>query len=162
MTESTERSEGHTVVRLQRTIPAEPAKVYRAWLDPELLRQWMAPGSLSVTRAEVDERPGGRFRIWQADAGRDAGGFDAELLELIPDRKLVFRWGFVGPPRETGPRFDSLLTITFDAAGGGTLLTLTHERLDTLAAAMPEVADQVEAGWGLALDNLTNLMEVRL
>jgi uncharacterized protein YndB with AHSA1/START domain len=151
-----------TVVRLQRTIPAEPAKVYRAWLDPELLRQWMAPGSLSVTRAEVDERPGGRFRIWQAEGEADAGGFDAELLELVPDRKLVFRWGFVGPQRETGPRFDSLLTITFDAAGGGTLLTLTHERLDALAAAMPEVADQVEAGWQLALDNLTNLMEVRL
>jgi uncharacterized protein YndB with AHSA1/START domain len=151
-----------TVVRLQRTIPAEPAKVYRAWLDPELLRQWMAPGGLSVTRAEVDERTGGRFRIWQADAGRDAGGFDAELLELVPDRKLVFRWGFVGPQQEAGPRFDSLLTITFDAAGGGTLLTLTHERLDALAAAMPEVADQVEAGWELALDNLTNLMEVRL
>jgi uncharacterized protein YndB with AHSA1/START domain len=151
-----------TVVRLQRTIPAEPAKVYRAWLDPELLAQWMAPGSLSVTRAEVDARPGGRIWIWHAEREAGAGGFDAELLELVPDCKLVFRWGFVGPQREAGPRFDSLLTITFDAAAGGTLLTLTHERLEALAAAMPEVADQVEAGWQLALDNLTNLEEVRL
>jgi uncharacterized protein YndB with AHSA1/START domain len=29
-----------------------------------LLRRWMTPGGLEVTRAEVDERPGGRFRIW--------------------------------------------------------------------------------------------------
>jgi uncharacterized protein YndB with AHSA1/START domain len=151
-----------TAVHLQRTIPAEPAQVYRAWLDPALLRQWMAPGGLTVTRAEVDERAGGRFRIWQADGDRDAGGFDAELLELIPDRKLVFRWGFVGPARDAGPTFDSLLTITFAAASGGTLLTLVHERLDALAAAMPEVAEQVAAGWELALDTLTHLTEVRL
>ena len=151
-----------TAVRLQRTIPAEPAQVYRAWLDPDLLRKWMAPGGLTVTRAEVDERAGRRFRIWQANGDRDAGGFDAELLELIPDRKLVFRWGFVGPARDAGPTFDSLLTITFAAAGGGTLLTLVHERLDALAAAMPEVAEQVAAGWELALDTLTHLTEVRL
>ena len=28
-----------TAVRLQRTIPAAPDEVYRAWLDPELLRR---------------------------------------------------------------------------------------------------------------------------
>ena len=142
-------------VRLQRTIPAKPAQVYRAWLDPGLLAQWLAPGSTAGLRAEVDERVGGHFRIFTADGG----GFDAELLELVPDRRLSFRWGFVGPARRSGPAFDSLLTVTFDDDEGGTLLTLTHERLDTLRAAMPEVAGQVAAGWARALDNLA---EVRL
>ncbi len=32
------------VVRLQRHIPAPPSEVYRAWLEPALLQQWMAPG----------------------------------------------------------------------------------------------------------------------
>ena len=67
---------GQTAVRLERTIPATPHRVYRAWLEPELLRRWMAPGGLEVTRAEVDERPGGHYRIWQADAGTEIGGFD--------------------------------------------------------------------------------------
>ena len=57
-----------TAVRLQRTIPAPPDKVYRAWLEPELIRRWMAPAGLEVTRAEVAERVGGHYRIWHAGA----------------------------------------------------------------------------------------------
>lgn len=144
-----------TDVRLTRTVPAKPAQVFRAWLDPDLLSRWMAPGALTVTRAEVDERVGGHYRIHHGDHG----GFDAELLELVPDRRIVFRWGFVGPQWRAGPSFDSLLTVTFEETDAGTLLTLVHQRLDDLAAAMPEVADNVRAGWESALDNLA---EVRL
>ncbi len=145
----------HAAVRLERTIPAAPHQVYRAWLEPGLLRRWMAPGGLEVTRAEVQERPGGQFRIWQADAGAEIGGFDCEVLELVPDERLVFRWGFVGPERAAGPCYDSLLTVTLRAApGGGTVLTLVHERLDALAAAMPQVAANVGPGWESALGKL--------
>jgi len=141
-------------VTLQRTIPAPPREVYRAWLEPELLRRWMAPGGLEVKRAEVDARVGGHLRIWHADAGSDVGGFDCEIVELVPNQRLVFRWGFVGPDR-TGPVYDSRLTIMLEAAPGhATALTLVHERLDALAAALPDVAKNVELGWNLALDNL--------
>jgi uncharacterized protein YndB with AHSA1/START domain len=142
-----------TDVRMTRTIAAKPAQLYRAWLDPALLARWMAPGPMILTRAEVDERVGGHYRIYHGDDG----GFDAEVLELVPDRRLKLRWGFVGPQRRAGPSFDSLLTVTFDEVEAGTLLTLVHERLDDLAAAMPEVADNVEAGWASALDNLAGV-----
>ena len=61
------------IVRLERTIRAAPHAVYRAWLDPEVVPRWLAPGDLTVTLVEIDERPGGRYRIRQADAGRDVG-----------------------------------------------------------------------------------------
>jgi uncharacterized protein YndB with AHSA1/START domain len=148
-----------TAVRLQRTIAAKPAQVYRAWLDPGLLARWMSPDTPATgVSAEVDERVGGHFRIFHADGS----GFDAELLELVPDRRIAYAWGFVGPQRRQGPVFDSVLTVTFDDTEDGTLLTLVHERLDALAAAMPEVAGQIENGWSLALDNLSTLTEVRL
>lgn len=151
-----------TVIRLERTIPAPPHRVYQAWLDPRQLARWMAPGTLTVTRAEVDERPGGRYQIWQAESGTAAGGFDCELAELVPDQRIVFRWGFVGPERRDGPAFDSLLTITLrEAPGGATLLTLLHERLGDLAAAMPQVAANVGPGWGAVLDKLTGLLAAR-
>ena len=140
---------GQPAVRLERTIPASPAQVYRAWLDPELLVRWMAQGAYTVTRAEVDERAGGHFRIWHADpSGTAAGGFDSELAELIPGQRIVFRWGFVGPQRRDGAAFDSLLTVTLRAAPDGeTVLTLVHEGLDDLAAALPGVARNVGPGW---------------
>jgi RNA polymerase sigma factor (sigma-70 family) len=52
-----------TAVRLRRTIFATPDRVYRAWLDPDLLRRWLAPPGFVVTRVEVDERAGGRWRV---------------------------------------------------------------------------------------------------
>ena len=149
------RATEHAVVRLERLIPAPPHRVYRAWLDPSLVRRWMAPGEFSVTRAEIDERVGGAYRVWQADAGGSAGGFECELLELVPDQRIVFRWGFAGPERTDGPVFDSRLTITLrQAQEDSTMLTLVHEHLDALSAAMPYVAQNVGPGWELVLDKL--------
>ncbi len=151
----------HPAVRLERTIPAPPHEVYRAWLDPDLLRRWLAPG-LEVKRIEVDERIGGYLRIWHARSGLDAGGFDCEILEFVPDRRIVFRWSFVGPERRKGPAYDSLLTIALrEMPEGKTALTLVHERLDELAAAMPDVADNVENGWELVLEQLAYLLGER-
>ncbi len=54
-------------VHVQRTIAAPPERVYRAWLDPPLMAGWFAPTGFTVRKAEVDERVGGRVRIWHAD-----------------------------------------------------------------------------------------------
>ena len=150
--------ESAPVVRIEKIIAAQPARVYRAWLEPDLLRRWMAPGALVVTDVEVEERVGGHFRVQQSMDGRIGGGFDCEIVELVPNERIVFRWGFVGPEWRDGPCFDSLLTVTFAAVGEGTLLTLLHERLDSLHHAMPQVADKVETGWNMVFDKLDSLM----
>ncbi|HWG12626.1 MAG TPA: SRPBCC domain-containing protein, partial [Streptosporangiaceae bacterium] len=72
--------------------------------------------------------------------------------------RIVWRWGFVGPERRNGPVYDSRLTVTLRAApDGGTDLTLVHEQLDALAAAMPEAAQQVGAGWEYVLAKLAGV-----
>jgi uncharacterized protein YndB with AHSA1/START domain len=156
MTPATPATSPQSVVRLQRVIPAPRHEVYRAWLEPDLLRCWLAPGGLQVTRVDVDERVGGHYRVWQGADDGDVGGFECELLELVPDERIVFRWGFVGPERANGPEYDSLLTITLtEAPDGATTLTLVHERLDALHTAMPQVAENVGPGWDMVLDKLT-------
>lgn len=148
----------NTTVRVQRTIPAPPDRVYRAWLEPDVITRWMAPGSVTAVRAEVDERVGGRYRVWQGEG--DVGGFECEILELDPYRRIVFNWGFVGPDRVDGPTFDSRLTLTFhEELDGTTTLTLVHEHLDDLHAAMPDVAGNVGPGWADVLDKLATLVE---
>lgn len=153
------KTNGQAVVRVTRTIPASPDRVYRAWLEPDLLRQWLTPG-LEVTRVEIDERVGGHYRIWQGDDTGDKGGFECELLELVPSERIVFRWGWVGPDRLDGPCFDSKLTVTLDEERDGeTELTLVHERLETLWEAMPFVAESVGPGWEMCVDNLVSVLK---
>jgi uncharacterized protein YndB with AHSA1/START domain len=150
------------VVRMVRVIPAAPERVYRAWLEPDLIRQWFAPSGFRVLRAEVDERVGGRHRIHHtADHADDAaeapdlGGFESELLELVPGRRIVFRWGFVGPDHVPDPDHESLLTIDLaPTTDGQTELTLVHERLERLGAERPDIASGVTVGWDHALRNL--------
>jgi uncharacterized protein YndB with AHSA1/START domain len=155
----TTSSQSTPVVLIERLIPAPPHRVYRAWLEPDLLVRWLAPGSAEVERVEVDERIGGRFRIWQRKNGQSIGGFECEFAELVPDQRIVLRWGFVGPERDAGPSFGSLLTVTFASAADGqaTQLTLRHERLDELHRAKPEVARHVAEGWQLVFDKLDAL-----
>jgi uncharacterized protein YndB with AHSA1/START domain len=98
-------------------------------------------------------------RIWHAESGSDVGGFECEIVEFVPDTRIVFRWGFVGPERTAGPVFDSRLTITLDAARGReTVLTLVHERLEGLAAGWLEVAENIEIGWKLVLEKLAVML----
>jgi len=148
----------YPAVHLERVIAAAPHRVYRAWLDPGLIRRWMAPG-FEVTKAEVDERPGGAYRVWHADQGTPVGGFECEILELVPGERIVWRWGFAGPQRTDGPVYDSRLTVTLRGLPDGrTLLSLVHERLDGLAAALPDVAGQVRAGWNSVIGKLASVV----
>ena len=145
-----------TSVELQRTIPAPPARVYRAWLDPELLVQWAAPVEYDAVRVEVDERVGGHYRCWHVDAqGQDVGGFDCEILELVPDERIVLRWNFVGPERRPLAEATSRLTIALRPVPPDACeLSLIHDRVDGLERALPGMTDAIHRGWSGTLVRL--------
>ena len=77
------------------------------------------PGRQEVTRVEIDERAGGAWRTWKADDGVIVGGFDSELVELVADRPLVFRWGFIGPQRRQGAVLRHLANRQLQPRPGG-------------------------------------------
>jgi uncharacterized protein YndB with AHSA1/START domain len=138
-----------TSVTLQRTIQAPPATVYRAWLDPELLVRWSAPVEFEAVRVEVDERVGGHYRCWHVDAdGRDVGGYECEILELVPDERIVLRWSFVGPDRRPLAEAESRLTVALRPVPPDACeLTLVHDRLDELERRVPGMTDATRRGW---------------
>jgi uncharacterized protein YndB with AHSA1/START domain len=133
-------------VALERIIRAPRPEVYRAFLDPALLEQWMGPDGFSVTVASVDERVGGRHRVEMLDGDGDHHTFDSTILELVPDERIVMTWRFA-PGAE-----DTLLTVSFrDAEDGATELRLEHERI-TLTP--PLDSQSVDTGWTQTLAKL--------
>src|SRR6266853_916206 len=53
---------------LTRLIDAPREKLYRAWTDPSLLKQWFAPMPYTTPVAELDVRPMRRWDFTRAEA----------------------------------------------------------------------------------------------
>jgi uncharacterized protein YndB with AHSA1/START domain len=133
-------------LRLERQYSAAPEKVWRAWTDPQALKQWWGPGpDHSVSVAELDVRVGGRFRV----VFGGAEGKDHECAgiyrEVVPNRKLVFTWPW---PRTT-PERESLVTIVFRTSDAGTELDFRHEQFVD-----EQARDGHREGWSSSFDKL--------
>ena len=87
------------------------------------------------TGAELDARPGGRYRITVNQYV--ASG---EYREVDPPRRLVFSWGWEGHP--TVPPGSTMVEITLTPEHGGTVLRLRH-----LGLPDRESRDQHLEGW---------------
>jgi uncharacterized protein YndB with AHSA1/START domain len=138
-------------VALERVIAAPRSKVYRAWLDPVVLAQWMGPDDFTVTVANVDERVGGVHQVEMLDAEGGHHTFVSVIEELVADERIVFTFKFDPEAQE------SRLTITLsDAEGDATALRLEHERI-TAEGSLD--AQSVNVGWGQTLAKLQALCE---
>jgi uncharacterized protein YndB with AHSA1/START domain len=147
-------------VCIERMIRARPQRVFRAFLDPDLIRQWMAPGDLLIDAVSVDPRIGGKIFVSHSLRGVSTGSFQGEFVKIVPYRELVYRWAFVGTEPEKGEYFDSLVTVTLrPVAGGKSRVTVVHEKLEELRRGAPEIHAQVTWGWNNALDKLEKALE---
>jgi uncharacterized protein YndB with AHSA1/START domain len=103
-----------------------------------------------VSVAEVDLRPGGRFRmVFGGPQGKDhecAG----EYREVVPNRKLVFSWCWPN----TTPERVSQVTILLKAAKGGTDLEFRHEQFFDEAA-----RDGHKRGWSESFAKLETFLK---
>ena len=108
---------------LQRHYPVAPEKVWRAWTDPQALKRWWGPGGPeAVSLVQLDVRVGGRFRIVFGGPRGDEHEVQGTYKEVVANRRLAFTWTW---PRTT-PERESLVTIAFKPAAGGTELEFVH------------------------------------
>jgi len=149
-------ADGPTVaVRMERTLHASPDRVFRAFLEPELLRRWIAPDDLAVDRVTVDARVGGHLEVWHSRNGVSTGKFEGCFLKIDPPRELVYRWAFVGTEPEKGEYFDTLVTVRLrPEPDGGTRISVVHERLEELRRGAPHIHARLVPGWNNCLDKL--------
>jgi uncharacterized protein YndB with AHSA1/START domain len=126
----------HRVI-VRRRIPAPREIVYKAWIDPDGIREWMCPGDIVSAEAVLDVRVGGSFRIVMKSEDRvheHAGTY--QIVE--PPGKLAFTWSGLENPAEI-----TLVTVEFLARSDESELVITHERFTRA-----DVAQRYETGWG--------------
>ena len=142
------------VVRLTRTLPAPPAEVYRAFLDPERLRHWFGPADVRVLDVEVDPRVGGAHRTTLTGPDGTRGTIVCRLREVVPDERIVMTWSWVVADGTYGPQ-ESLLTIELREAPEGTHLTLIHSGLNGFPDEDPA---GIRQAWHQALTKLATTL----
>ncbi|WP_034302441.1 SRPBCC family protein [Herbaspirillum sp. RV1423] len=90
MTMTTDSFPADRELVLTRLLDAPRANVYRAWTEPELLKQWFAPAPWTTPTVETDVRPGGASLIVMRGPDGDEFPNRGVYLEVVKDEKLVF------------------------------------------------------------------------
>lgn len=144
---------------LERQVPVAPDLVWRAWTEPELLKQWFTPAPWRTVDAEIDPRPGGIFRTAMAGPDGETGGGTGCVLEAVPGRRFSWTGALLPGYRPAVPSGEFAFTafIDLEPSGTGTRYRATVKHADVEGRAAHEEMG-FEAGWGLALDQLVALM----
>lgn len=140
---------------ITRLIDAPRENVFKAWTDPELLKQWFAPLPFTTPVAELDVRPGGaNFIVMRSPDGKDMPNHGV-YLEVIPNEKLVLTDAYTKAWEPSEHPFMTIV-LTFEDVGGKTKYTArvlhwtiadreTHEKMG------------FHQGWGQCADQLATV-----
>jgi uncharacterized protein YndB with AHSA1/START domain len=135
-----------------RIIDAPREKVFRAWTDPRLLKQWFAPLPWTTPLAETDVRPGGTSLIVMRDPEGKEFPNRGVYLEVVENERLVFTDAY-GSAWEPSEHPFMTVVLTFEDEGGKTKYAA---RALHWTVADRDRHDQMgfHEGWALCADQL--------
>jgi uncharacterized protein YndB with AHSA1/START domain len=143
-----------TTVHISHRYAAPPARVFDAWLAPQLAGLWLfATASRPMVSADIDARPGGAFRLVERRIGATIE-HRGHYVEIARPQRLVFllqspdcapkEVPLGGTPKEVplgGAPHATRVSVEFTRHHTGCELTLMHDGLPADCTA------HVEARW---------------
>lgn len=111
---------GGREIVITRLVDAPRDKVWEAYSNPELLKQWLGPRDLKMTVEKFDMKPGGSYRYIHTDKDGNQFGFHGVVHGVYPPEKAIQTFEFEGLPE---PGHVSLDTLTLEDLGDKTKIT---------------------------------------
>jgi uncharacterized protein YndB with AHSA1/START domain len=146
---------------ITRVFNAPRSRVWKAWTDPEQLKQWWGPKNFTSSVAKIDLRVGGKYlNCMRSPDGKDFWS-TGTYMEIVPVEKIVVTDSFADDKGNVvpatyygmGPGFplEALITMTFEDYQGKTKFTLRYSGIKDLNS-----ADRMnmEQGWSETFDKL--------
>ena len=148
---------GEPYIDMEREFDAPAELVHRAYVEPELVKQWLGPRKYEMVIEEWDAREGGAYRYFHRDAA-SSYGFRGVFHSMTPDR-MVQTFEFDGAPGHV-----SLDTQRLEDLGNGRTRMTARTVFQSVEArdAMAEsgMAEGVEDGYNRLDELLPTLQPV--
>ena len=138
-------------VQLHRVLTTTPAKVYRAFLEPDALSKWIPPNGFTCTVHELSATVGGTHRMsFRNFTTGQSTSFGGTYLELVPNERLKYTDVFDNPnlPGEM------TVTVMLKAVSVGTEVHILQEGVSEVIP-----IEACYLGWQESLINLAKLVE---
>jgi uncharacterized protein YndB with AHSA1/START domain len=139
------------VLVMTRVFDAPPAAVFKAWIDPAQIVRWLGPRSIKGEVKAMEPRPGGGYRIVLHGAASPANVVSGVYREVVPAQRLVFTWAWETPAG--GRQHETLVTVTFQAKGKQTEMTLRQEIFESR-----EACERHRHGWDGSFDKVDEIL----
>lgn len=136
---------------IRRLYTASPERVYEAWTNPAIAVKFFCPGDVVAANVRMDVRLGGTYSIDMRRTGGDVWTVTGTFRDVQPGRRLemTWRWTEDNPSDE----IETLLTVEFHPADGGTELVLTHAQFRS-----DQSRSNHENGWSMILEKLVQAL----
>lgn len=150
-----------TIVRVTRAYACTAERVYDAWVEPAVARQFLfaTPGHGEVVRCDIEPGINGRFVVTDRrplDPASDRS-YDVEhhgrFLQLDRPRRIAF--SFSVPRHST---VETAVIVDIEPQGDGCELTLRHD-LGPVDDSAAETIERAEQGWTTILLNLERALQ---
>ena len=140
---------------LLRVLRAPRDLVFRAFIEPDRMKQWWAPRGFTLLSCALDLREGGQWRM--RIRSQETGAVQTEIgvyREIRPPERLVFTHAWVRANGTFTPT--TLVTVRFAEHNGRTEVSFRQEYFATA-----ESCQSHEAGWASSLELLGDYFQGR-
>ncbi len=126
---------------ITREFDAPVEKVWRAHVDPELIKQWLGPRSIDTEITTWEMRTGGEYRYTARREGEEIAHFYGSVHRVDEPRRIVQTFGF-----DEMPDAVSLDTLELTDLGGGRTLLRAVSVVYSMADRDAMLASGMETG----------------
>ena len=144
--------EGVPFIDITREFDAPRDLVYRAYVEPELIKQWLGPRKYEMTVEQWDVRHGGSWRFIHSDEQNSYGFHGVFHGDPSPDG-ITQTFEFEGAPGHV-----SLETLRLEEKDGRTVVT-NHAVYQSIEARDAMVQSGMEEGMNDGFDRLDEMLE---
>jgi uncharacterized protein YndB with AHSA1/START domain len=141
-------------IRLHRVLRAKPARVYKAFLDPDAMAKWLPPNGFTGKVHHLDARVGGTYKMSFTNfTSGNSHSFGGEYLELVPNERIRHTDRFDDPNLPGQME----VTVTLKPVSVGTDVTIVQD-------GVPDVipAEACYLGWQESLTLMAKLVEAEI